>query len=157
MLRTIHTLLAAMLLMASSMAQGTAQKVPVMWSTGVETSGNEVLLKASARIDEGWHLYALTLPSDQGPLPTVFTFDPSTGYALVGGITEPKPEEVEDPNFMMLVRHHSHQPVFVQKVARLGREAFEVKATVEYMACNNSMCLPPVQVPLVFHVEAAVK
>lgn len=157
MLRPTLTLLAFGSLVASTAAQGPAQKVPVAWSTTVETSGKEVLLKATARIDVGWHVYALTLPSDQGPLPTVFTFEPSKAYALVGGVAEPKPEEVEDPNFMMLVRHHSHDPVFVQKVARTGSEVFEVKATVEYMACNNSMCLPPVQVPLVFHVEAAVK
>lgn len=157
MLRSTLTLLSAAGLTAYAIAQGTAQKAPVTWSTGVETSGKEVLLKATARIDEGWHVYALTLPSDQGPLPTVFTFSPSTDYALVDATSEPKPEEVEDPNFMMLVRHHSHHPVFVQKAARKGSGAFEVNATVEYMACNNTMCLPPVQVPLVFHVEAVLK
>lgn len=157
MLRTTLTLVFAAGLTACAMAQGTAQKTPVVWSTSVETSGREVHLKAVAHIDEGWHVYALTLPSDQGPLPTVFTFSPSTDYALLDVVAEPKPEEVEDPNFMMLVRHHSHEPEFVQKAVRNGSGAFEVNATVEYMACNNSMCLPPVQVPLVFHIEAAVK
>lgn len=155
--RSTLVLFAFTALVIGAVAQGPAQKVPVAWSTSVETSGSEVRLKATAHIDEGWHVYALTLPSDQGPLPTVFTFEGNRSYALEDGVVEPKPEEVEDPNFMMLVRHHSHDPVFVQKVARTGNEAFEVKATVEYMACNNSMCLPPVQVPLVFHVEAAVK
>lgn len=155
MIRTLlpYTVVAA--LHTGAMAQGTAAKVPVAWSTSAETSGSEVLLKATAHIDEGWHVYALTLPSDQGPLPTVFTFEPGNAYAMVGAVSEPKPEEVEDPNFMMLVRHHSYEPVFTQKVAPSGSEAFDVKATVEYMACNNSMCLPPVQVPLVFHVEVA--
>lgn len=157
MVRNTFLLLATTTLVSGTTAQGPAQKAPVAWSTSVETSGAEVRLKVSAHIDEGWHVYALTLPSDQGPLPTIFTFEQNRAYTLVDGVVEPKPEEVEDPNFMMLVRHHSHDPVFVQKVARTGSDAFEVKATVEYMACNNSMCLPPVQVPLVFHVEAAVK
>ncbi len=131
---------------------------PVKWTANTEVGTNgEVDLKAMAVMEEGWHVYALTLPRNDGPLPTIVAHVPSTDYTLVGSVLEDKPEEVEDPNFAMLVRHHSHNATFIQRIKRNSAAAFEVKGTVEYMACNNSMCLPPVTVPLVYKVEAAAQ
>ena len=140
------------------LAQPPAARVPVYWTTtAVAAANGEVLLNATATMQEGWHVYALTLPRDDGPLPTVFTFEPTDSYALQNGVIEEKPVEVEDPNFAMLVRYHGHKPVFTQKVKRSSNGAFQVKSTVEYMACNDRMCLPPTIVPLVFKVEAVAK
>lgn len=131
---------------------------PVHWSTTVVDKGNgDVLLNATAILEEGWHVYALTLPRNDGPLPTVFSFAPSNAYELLGEVQEEKPVEVEDPNFAMLVRYHGHAPVFMQKVRRGSPTAFQVKGSVEYMACNDRMCLPPATVPLVFTIDAASK
>lgn len=139
-------------------AQPPTALAPVKWTTNVATASNgELQLNATATMQDGWHVYALTLPRNDGPLPTVFTFEPSGSYALLSGVIEEKPVEVEDPNFAMLVRYHGHKPVFTQRVKRASAAAFQVKGTVEYMACNDRMCLPPTTVPLVFKVEALAK
>ncbi len=46
-------------------------------------------------------MYALTLPRDDGPFPTVIAVTPSASFNP-GAPVEPAPIEVEDPNFQML-------------------------------------------------------
>lgn len=143
---------------AVAVSQPPVKLDPVKWTVHTEVGSNgEVVLNAVAIMEEGWHVYALTLPRNDGPLPTVVTHEPSSSYALVGGVVEDKPEEVEDPNFAMLVRYHSKKAMFGQRIKRLFPAAFEVRGSVEYMACNDRMCLPPITVPLVFMVEAAAE
>ncbi|MFZ1688414.1 MAG: protein-disulfide reductase DsbD domain-containing protein [Flavobacteriales bacterium] len=153
-----HIVLLLLVFTATVQAQPPAALVPVQWTASVGTDANGgLLLNATATMEEGWHVYALTLPRDDGPFPTVFTFEPSSAYELKGGVVEEEPVEVEDPNFGMLVRYHGHKPVFVQKVERVSPAAFQVKGAVEYMACNDRMCLPPKTVPLVFQVDPVAK
>jgi DsbC/DsbD-like thiol-disulfide interchange protein len=150
-----YLLLIAALAGSALHSQRPATEPPVQWTTSVsEGKAGELALQVVATIDEGWHVYALTLPRNDGPLPTIFTFEPADTYVLAGEMMEPSPEQVEDPNFMMVVRHHSHKPVFSRTIKRRSADAFIVKAAVEYMTCNNTMCLPPVTVPLVFPIEA---
>lgn len=125
---------------------------PVKWSFAADpTSGDTVEVHLTAVCDPGWHIYALTLPSDDGPLPTVITIQPDSLYRIAGPVIEPTPQEKDDPNFGMRVRYHSGTVSFVQPVIRLMRGSFAISGQVEYMACNEMTCLPPVPVP--FHLE----
>ena len=143
---------------AVAFSQSPVKLDPVKWTAHTELGTNgEVDLKAMAVMEEGWHVYALTLPRNDGPLPTIIANGPSSSYVLVGSVVEVMPEEVEDPTFAMLVLYHSHKASFGQRIKRNSPAAFDVKGTVEYMACNDHMCLPPVTVPLVFKVEAAAQ
>lgn len=74
------------------------------------------------------------------------SLDPSTAYEAAGPAVEPVPVEVEDPNFMMLVRYHGDDSVFRLPLKRLTKEAFTATGGVEFMCCNDRMCLPPVGV-----------
>jgi len=61
---------------------------PVKWKiTSEKINSNTVELLFSAEIDKGYHLYSITIPED-GPLPTVFTFEESVNYNLDGAIQE---------------------------------------------------------------------
>jgi DsbC/DsbD-like thiol-disulfide interchange protein len=120
---------------------------PVKWtfSSEVAADGNvNVLLTAAC--EEGWHLYALVLPREDGPLATIIAADSSGTYVQAGPAMEPTPVEVEDPNFLMLVRYHEHSSTFRLPIHRLTQEAMTVTGHVEYMCCNDKMCLPPVKV-----------
>lgn len=140
MLRSICSL-AGPLLFATAFAGN-----PVTWAFAAkETTDGRTTVSLQATCEEGWHLYALTLPRDDGPFPTAITVTPSPAYRA-GAVVEPAPVEVEDPNFQMLVRYHGHTTEFVVPVERLSKEAFQVEGTVEYMCCNDKMCLPPVTV-----------
>ncbi len=117
---------------------------PVSWTfITKEGADGKTVVALQAICQEGWHLYALTLPRDDGPFPTVITVSPSALYTA-GAVIEPPPTEVEDPNFQMLVRYHGHETEFSIPIERLSKEAFNVEGSVEFMCCNDKMCLPPV-------------
>jgi thiol:disulfide interchange protein DsbD len=125
---------------------------PVAWSFAAEpTAGDTVAVRLTAVCDPGWHIYALTLPSDEGPLPTVITVRQDSLYRIAGPATGPAPQEKDDPNFGMRVRYHAGTTSFVQPVVRRTQGAFTIRGQVEYMACNEMTCLPPVPVP--FHLD----
>lgn len=141
----MRILLAILSLLPALMVLG--QDHPVRWSFSAEEDpAGAPFVALRADCDEGWHYYALTLPRDDGPFPTVVSLDPSTAYEAAGPTVEPVPVEVEDPNFMMLVRYHGDDSVFRLPLKRLTKEAFTATGGVEFMCCNDRMCLPPVGV-----------
>lgn len=144
----------AILLLPALLLSGPADP-PVAWSfAAVPGDDGLVRVELRAALEPGWHLYATVLPSDEGPLPTVFRFVASEGYEVVGELMEPGPEEEYDPNFGMVVRYHSGTPVFTLLVRRRSAGAFAVEGGVEYMVCDDTTCLPPVTVPFSIQVEA---
>ncbi len=127
---------------------------PAVWSFSASAQGSgHVNLEMKAVIEKGWHMYATVLPSDQGPIPTVFRFEPSDAYVPAGGVQEPVPVEEFDDNFGMVVRHHSGQPAFILPIDAKNNDPFIVKGEVEYMLCNDRTCLPPTVVPFEIHVK----
>ena len=73
---------------------------PVKWSTSVEKiSDIEYNLIATATIESGWHLYSQVVP-EGGPIPTLFTYDDSSGKVrTMGNTSEEEGHTVDDPVF----------------------------------------------------------
>jgi hypothetical protein len=137
-----------------SLAMSLSSGAPVQWHFGAMAADDgQVLITFTALLEPGWHLYATDLPSDDGPLPTEFRFTEHGGYTVKVPLTEPDAVEEYDPNFMMVVRHHSGEPRFTMVVEPAGERAFNVVGEVEYMVCNDRTCLPPVVVPFDIAVE----
>jgi hypothetical protein len=129
---------------------------PIAWSfTAVPGTNGEVYIELTATAEEGWHLYATVLPSDEGPIPTTFEFAPSVHYEKVDGLQEPEPKEEYDPNFGLMVRYHSGNPRFVQRIKATGPDDFVVEGQLEYMCCNDVTCLPPLKVPFSIPVSSS--
>lgn len=120
---------------------------PVNWSFSAAAAGSDtVRVQLRSECAPGWHIYALSLPSDEGPLPTMVHVADGPGYLLAGSVVEPAPEEKVDQAFGVLVRFHSDTATFVQHVVRRSGKPFTVHGSVEYMACNDMTCLPPTTV-----------
>ena len=131
---------------------------PVSWEYGVEYKGNDITLLLSATIDKGWHMYAQDLPSDEGPLPTVFEFEESTKYIRSGKTIEPKPHEYFDPNFQVNSAYFEDKVTFRQKIELIGKSnKFDVKGLVSFMVCNDEMCLPPEDVEFSIKIDTEKK
>ncbi|MBB5436349.1 hypothetical protein HDC92_000013 [Pedobacter sp. AK017] len=114
----------------------------VRWSySAKKLSATEAVLYMKASIGGAWHLYSVNQP-EGGPMKTSFTFEPSADYALVGKVTEPKPKSMFDQNFGIEVLYFEKEVVFEQKVKLKNPESV-VKGRVEFMACDDSQCLPP--------------
>ncbi|MCE2845749.1 MAG: thioredoxin family protein [Sphingobacteriales bacterium] len=118
---------------------------PVKWSFKADRKENKVTVTLNATIDAGWHVYSQNLPAG-GPIPTSFTFTPSADYTLSGKVSEPPSEEIYDANFDMKVRYFGESAVFRQKLDAKTDKAFSVNGKLEFMVCNDQMCLPPEEV-----------
>lgn len=125
---------------------------PVKWSYRVEQKGQEATLIFKATVDKGWHVYSQFIP-DGGPIPTSFTFTPDKNYTLVGKVTEPKGEEIFDPNFEIKLKFFENFAEFKQKIKLNTTAAFKIKGVVESMACNDKNCTPPNAVDFEFAIN----
>ncbi|MFW6218656.1 MAG: cytochrome c biogenesis protein CcdA, partial [Bacteroidota bacterium] len=117
---------------------------PVGWEIStehVERNIFEVTFKAS--IEGKWHMYGMDIPPD-GPVATSFTFDPSNDFNLSGDVKAlTEPERKYDPSFDMEIEMHGDEAVFVQEIEVLRSVPFQVSGYIEYMSCDDHMCLPP--------------
>lgn len=115
----------------------------VRWSfSAKKLSATEAVLYMKANIGGAWHLYSVNQP-EGGPMKTSFTFEPSADYVLVGKVTEPKPKSMFDQNFGIEVLYFEKEVVFEQKVKLKAARELVIKGKVEFMACDDSQCLPP--------------
>lgn len=131
---------------------------PVTWAfAAMPAGGDTVQVQLQATCEPGWHIYALQLPSDQGPLPTEVHIAVDEDYRVIGTPTEPPPVEADDPNFAMKVRYHGGVATFVQQVMRNTPGRFTINGTVAYMACNDRTCLPPRSIPFSLPIPSIIQ
>ena len=126
---------------------------PVKWSTSVtKISDTEYELVATATIQSGWHLYSQNVPQD-GPIPTKFAYEGNSNYLKKGNTVEEKGHTIQDPIFEMQITYFEKKADFKQRIKVKGKVPFQVKGTVEFMVCDDSRCLPPTEVDLVFNLK----
>ncbi len=144
----------AFLLCCAFTAQA-AKLDPVHWTLTSESDkappGSSIVLKLSASLDEGWHLYSLTTPKG-GPIPT--TIGLLDNPAVAGfKLYQPKPERKFDPNFNLDTETFQKEAIF-WIVADLKKDAppgpLEISAWVRYQSCDDRQCLPPKKKTAVF-------
>jgi hypothetical protein len=119
------------------------QQDPVHWSARyVKTSATEGEVIISALIDKNWHTYSQKASAD-GPIPTSFTITPPKGVQLSGEVLESPPHEEFVPAFGAKISIFSDKAEFRQKLKTNGKSGQVLAIKVEYMTCNDNMCLPP--------------
>lgn len=124
-----------------------AQQNPVAWQAtykSVSATEGEVILTAS--IEKGWHTYSQR-PTEAGPIPTSFKFEPSKQYSLVGKTEESNAHEEYVKAFEAKIFVFTDKAEFKQKVKLTGKTA-SINIKVEFMSCNDMMCLPPKTIDL---------
>lgn len=143
-----RTLISALVLVLSVAVS--AQMVdPVHFTSQLNMlGGDEAEIVFSAKIDNGWHLYSTDL-GDGGPISATFNINRMDGAKTVGKLT-PKGKEVTqyDKMFDMKLCFFEGSGKFVQKI-KFTKETYDIDCYLEYGACNDEMCMPPSQVPLV--------
>src|SRR5690606_19561123 len=126
---------------------------PVKWSASFEKiSDTEYELIATAKIDSGWHLYSQQVP-ENGPIPTTFTFEPQESFQLLGETVEEEGTTVLDAVFEMDITYFENETVFRQSISTAADELPIIKASVEFMACNDIQCVLPPKANLVFNLS----
>ena len=125
---------------------------PIKWSASVEkVSDTEFILVSTATIEKGWHLYSQNVPED-GPIPTTFTYNNSqNNFSLEDKTSEEKGHTIDDPVFEMKIKFFENSAVFKQKV-KITSDINTIKGVVEFMVCDDSKCLPPTEIDLIFEI-----
>ncbi|MGC4231479.1 MAG: protein-disulfide reductase DsbD family protein [Niabella sp.] len=121
---------------------------PVKWSfSKKKLNDTSYELELKATIQHGWHIYSQTTP-EGGPLPTTITLGKNPlikpeGKPREDGKLEQKHEEV----FGVDVKQFSGVVTFVQLVTVKPGIKTKVSGKISFMACNDTECLPPKEVP----------
>ena len=128
---------------------------PISWTWKAEPLGNgEYKLVFTAKVDPKWHTYSQFI-GDGGPVPTSVAFDKTNKDVQLNGKpteTGTKMHSGHDVVFDMELKYFENDMVIEQKVKVLKDTKF--KGTLEFMACDDKSCLPPVDKDFVFDLKA---
>ncbi len=119
---------------------------PVQWSGELKKITTDTYeLQITGDIQDGWAVYSQYLDSQDGPLPTTFYFDEGAHYEREGKTEEAGgKKEGFDPVFKMNVTKFAHNVIFTQRI-RTNDPSQPVTGAFEYMACDDTRCLPPTE------------
>src|ERR1700741_411721 len=97
-MRKIARLFSVFTILISSSLFGQLKQYVTWTFSQNKLANDEVELIFKAKIEKGWHLYS-QIETPDGPLPTLFEFEKSKDYKLIGKTVEPKPIELAEPVF----------------------------------------------------------
>ncbi|MEN9885337.1 MAG: hypothetical protein RLZZ420_2554 [Bacteroidota bacterium] len=144
---TILLLIAAFFVTQASIAQsGSAKQVTLSYSSKkLADKKYEVSIKAN--INGNFHLYAQDAGAD-GPVPTKISFTANPLLLLEGKTKElgkkiTKVEEVWGGK----VNFYEKSVTFTQVVVAKSKAKTSLNGKIEFMVCNDEVCLPPAEVP----------
>lgn len=117
----------------------------VTWTNTVKKTGPHTYdVHMTALIGSGYRL-ASQISAHLGPLPTAFTFTPSTSVKLQGATKElgHLMEVNDDPSTKAPVRYYVNKADFVQTVRIMGTTPVHLKGQVQFMVENDHGALAP--------------
>jgi thiol:disulfide interchange protein len=122
---------------------------PVQWTLSSDAAkaapGATVILKLTAKLEPGWHLYSLSPTPGNIPIPTTVSFADSPAVESFA-LYQPKPEKKLDPSFGYETETFVGEAVLLAKaLVKTDAPAGELALTakVRYQTCNDKTCKPP--------------
>lgn len=125
----------------------------VTWATSVEmTSASEGIVHWTADIENGWHIYGLTMPKVDNtvtPPPTSISVDSVPGLIFTGELTPDRPATETVDVVMNLKLSQWEGRVTLSRPFRLadGFTGVDIRGVIHYMACSHESCTPPAKEP----------
>ena len=131
-----------LLITSATRAQG-----PVEWTWSAKKIGDKLYeVRLVAKVDDSWHIYSQQSPKG-GPLPTSISFSKNPLLQLQGDPKEEGDLEIyHEEVFGVDVYAYKDKVEFVQLVKLKAPVRTNVQGSLEYMACTNQQCMPPVTV-----------
>ena len=116
----------------------------VSWEFSYDKLSSSILVIGI--IDEGWHLYSQKTPANSGPIPVTINITKKKDLKLIGKFQEKlEPHEIFDVNFDSKV-YLFEKSFFAHQQIKL-KNTNQIIGNVQYMVCNDTQCLPPIEVP----------
>lgn len=114
---------------------------PVKWKfASTKITDCEYELQFTGTIDKHWHVYSLTLPGDDGPMPAQLNLKKNNDFELIGTPTEGTPIQSYDTVFNMKVAYFEKTVVFKQKIQLKTNKEIVIKGNIEYQVCLEDKC-----------------
>ena len=126
-----------------SLGQSTKQ---VKWTfTSKKVADKTYEVHMTANINGNWHLYAQN--AGEGPVSTSFNFTKNPLLQVDGKVKEVgKMKKVFEETFNSEVRFYEKTVNFIQVVKVKGNAKTNLSGKVEFMVCDDKLCLPPGEV-----------
>lgn len=117
---------------------------PVLWSYTAQKTGDKTYdIHITATIQNTWHLYSQTQPSDAIVMPTEIKFKSNPLVTLDGKIKEVgKMEAYHDKQLKISANQYSDKVDFVQKIKLKTSSKTSIVGSVQYQTCDDKKCLP---------------
>lgn len=122
----------------------------IAWTVRYTTENQTIEFTAS--IAKGWHLYSQHIADGAGPVATAFTYEQLGGIKLKGKVEEPESIRKYDPSFEATLNFFEGTVTFVQHISKTTKSPSTITGSITYMLCNDTMCLPPVDVPFTIEI-----
>lgn len=126
-----------------------AQPSPVVWKIETAATAESGIydIRIIADIESGWHIYDMG-PYDNGVNATSIAFEEQPSLRLLGTVTaDTAPHRAYDDIFEDTIGTWEGRVVFTQRI-ELSEPSATVNANVNFSACNDESCMPPVDEPL---------
>lgn len=135
-------LLAIIVVIASSSFAKAQVEDPVSWSFKAnKIDGKKYEITINASIEQGWHLYSISLP-EGGPIPTTFKFTQTPDFKLNDKVKEiTKSTKEKDEVFNLELSFFAKEATFSQVVELTNVESTTIEGTIEYQACYADKCI----------------
>ena len=139
------------LMLVLSLGLGSLQRPAdvVKWSvvpvTPTVEAGGTLQISLTAKIQNGWKLYAITQP-ERGPKPLTIALAAGAPFTIsMKQIVAPQPKTMKDENFDLETRYYEGEATFrvPVTVARTASGHTNVPLEVTFQACGNGVCLRP--------------
>lgn len=130
----------------ASVGSAKAQIVqPVKWTTELKMDDNARSGKVvmTAKIDAGWHMYALDVDPEVGPQPLDIEWTALDGVELKGRPTPSKAAHREYDDMFGAELSWWTESVTISQEFIATKASFSVGGAIHYSACNDSNCIPP--------------
>ena len=124
----------------------------VQWSAEIEqTAPDKAILKIHADIEDGWHIYGLSMPSlpdgsaDVLPDPTSIEIEAAPGLTVADSTMCSEKPQIHFDDFMSLNLPWLKGKLTLSRELTLaeGTSGAHIRGYVSYMACTDVSCTPP--------------
>ncbi len=122
----------------------------VSWNAFWDKKNEEVVIIGT--IEPTWHLYSPKTDPDLGPIPLRVSFEKTKGLKQIGSLVFLTPAVAhQDDNFGGTVYIWENKVEMRQRF-RI-KKAGVITLTLNYMICDETKCIPPIDVPLTIRLN----
>lgn len=122
----------------------------VTWNASWDKNSKTVFIKGT--IDPTWHLYSPKTDPNLGPIALSVTFEKVKGIKKIGSLEFlTTPVAHQDDNFGGMV-YIWENVVEIHQAFRI-KKAGALKLTLNYMTCDETKCIPPIDVPITIQIN----